>query len=61
MDDSPARVLAQHDACLVHPHQPDRLWPHDFIRIPRLEHAILMDAALVRKGVGAHDGLQGVG
>ncbi len=30
---------------------------HDFVSVTRLEHAILVDAAGVRKGVGPHHGL----
>ena len=49
-----ARVLAQHQPALRHA---DRLRPHDLVGLLVLEHAVLMDAGFVRKGVRADDGL----
>jgi hypothetical protein len=36
------------------------LGTHDFVGLTVLEHAILVDAGLVRKRIGAHDGLVGL-
>mmetsp|Transcript_23067 Transcript_23067/g.68581 ORF Transcript_23067/g.68581 Transcript_23067/m.68581 type:complete len:216 (+) Transcript_23067:552-1199(+) len=52
------RVLAQHDAgVLSAARQPDALGRHDLVRLPALQHAVLVDARLVRKRVGADDRL----
>ncbi len=37
----------------------DRLGTHDFVGSGVLQHAVLVDAGLVREGVGADDGLLG--
>ena len=37
----------------------DGLGRHDFVGFAVLQHAVLMDAGLMRKGVAAHDGLVG--
>ena len=49
-----ARVLAHHQRGLGHA---DRLRRHDLVGLGVLEHAVLVDAALVREGVPADDGL----
>src|SRR5207244_9611506 len=50
----PARVLAQHKP---RPFGADGRRGHDLVRARVLEHAILMDAALVSEGVEPHDRL----
>ena len=49
-----ARVLAEHD---VRPGETDRLGVHDLVRPPMGEHAVLVDAGLVRECVSPHDRL----
>jgi hypothetical protein len=49
-----ARMLAQHQ---VRFGQADILGPHDLVGAGVLEHPVLMDAALMREGVLADDGL----
>src|SRR5215210_6432549 len=49
-----ARVLAEED---VRPFQAYVFFRHDLERPPVLEHAVLVDARLVQKGVAPHDGL----
>src|SRR5215204_2176567 len=49
-----ARVFAEKD---VRPFQADVFFRHDLERPPVLEHAVLVDARLVQKGVAPHDGL----
>src|SRR3546814_1291150 len=49
-----ARMLAEHQRRLG---QPDRFRRHDFVGAGELQHAVLMDAGLVREGVGADDRL----
>ena len=49
-----ARVLANDKVALCAAH---RLRGHDFVSFAVLEHAVLMDARLVRKGIGTHNGL----
>ena len=48
----PAAVLAQHQVGLG---EADVLGPHDLVGGALLEHAVLMDAGLVGKGVAADD------
>ena len=48
-----ARMLADDQIALGAAHG---LRGHDFIRLAVLEHAVLMDARLVRKGIGPHNG-----
>ena len=50
----PATVLAKHEVGAFEPHV---LRPHDFVGARLLEHAILVDARLVGKGVLPHDRL----
>mmetsp|Transcript_39877 Transcript_39877/g.66886 ORF Transcript_39877/g.66886 Transcript_39877/m.66886 type:complete len:231 (-) Transcript_39877:840-1532(-) len=52
-----ARVLAQDDARSILAQDADERGVDDLVRGLVLEHAVLVDAALVRKRVGAHDGL----
>ena len=52
-----ARQLAQHDLVGGPAHV---LGTHDLVGVARLQHAVLVDAAGVRKGVGANDGLVGL-
>ena len=49
-----ARQLAQHQGGGVHPHI---LGPHDLVGFDILQHAVLVDAALMAEGVLADDGL----
>ncbi len=49
-----ARVLAHHQRGLGHA---DRSRGHDLVGLGMLEHAVLVDAALVREGIPADDGL----
>mmetsp|Transcript_11203 Transcript_11203/g.28731 ORF Transcript_11203/g.28731 Transcript_11203/m.28731 type:complete len:415 (+) Transcript_11203:471-1715(+) len=50
-------VLAKGEADAVRALKADRLRRHDLVRLAVLQHAILVDARLVREGVGAHDRL----
>ena len=47
-------MLAEHE---VGPLQPHVFGPHDLVGPPLLEHAVLVNAGLVRKGIAAHDRL----
>src|SRR5215218_66741 len=49
-----ARVLAEED---VRPFETDVFFGHDLERSPVFEHAVLVDARFVQKGVASHDGL----
>ena len=49
-----ARVLAEDERRLRHA---DFLRPHDLVGATVLQHAVLMDAGLVREGVAPDDGL----
>ena len=49
-----ARQLAQHQRGGVHA---DILGPHDLVGLDVLQHAVLVDAAFMREGVLADDGL----
>ena len=53
-----AAVLAQHQVRAAHAHQ---RWRHNLVAQRVGQHAVLVDAALVRKGVGAHNRLVGRG
>ena len=53
----PAGVLAQHQPRLA---DADHLGPHDLVGLLVLEHAVLVDAGLVGKGIRADDGLIGL-
>ena len=50
----PARVLAEHEVVAL---QPDRRGVHDLVRRAVLEHAVLVDAGLVRERVAPDDRL----
>jgi len=54
---APAVLAQDHAHVAVRAREADGLGRHDLVRLARLEHAVLVDAALVRKGVGADDGL----
>ncbi len=47
-------VLSQHQLRIWHP---NRLWCHDFIRQPVLEHAVLMNASFMGKRIPPNDRL----
>lgn len=47
----------QHDASIICSLQANGLGRHNFVRCLALEHAILMDARFVCKGIGTHNGL----
>ena len=49
-----ARVLSKDEVRVV---EPDRLRRHDLVRQRVLQHAVLVDAGLVRECVGADDRL----
>ena len=51
----PSAVLSQRDARVVLARKPDRLGTHNFVRSLALQHAILVNAALVLEGVGTDD------
>ena len=50
----PARMLAEDDALRD---KADILGFHDLVRLPVLEHAMLVDTGFVREGIGPHDRL----
>jgi hypothetical protein len=52
-----AAELAQHDLVGAPAHV---FGAHDLVGVARLEHAVLVDAAGMRKRVGAHHGLVGL-
>mmetsp|Transcript_5921 Transcript_5921/g.17816 ORF Transcript_5921/g.17816 Transcript_5921/m.17816 type:complete len:424 (-) Transcript_5921:236-1507(-) len=53
-------VLAKNNASVDGPAQAYCLWRHDLISLLRLEHAVLVDSALVRESVHADDGFVGL-
>ena len=55
--DQNSKGLTHDDASLIRPHKADLLGCDDLIGGFILEHAVLVDAALVRKGIRAHNGL----
>jgi hypothetical protein len=44
--------------CCIDPRLADELWSHDLIGVWALQHAILVDAGLVREGVCTHNRLR---
>src|SRR5437868_11878706 len=52
----PSRMLTEHEIDSI---PPDRVRAHDLVGEPVLEYAILVYPRLVRKSVGANDGLVG--
>ncbi len=57
LEGMPAGMFAQHQAGLGHAH---RFGAHDLIGLVVLEHAVLVDAGFMGKGIGAHDGFIGL-